>query len=223
MSLRPWDELQLRFELPGLDEVEEDAQERQITPEKARMISEAARVALEKGDATGAHVAPFEHPGWFEDYLLLIGQGWPWRVAAYMAWASSPRIGRQPETLKDLAEKVLGLTSPRVISNWRRKYPSIETIVSMMQSRALWDHRSDVLKALAEMAAQPDYKSFNDRKLFLEMIGDYTPKSRLQVSGTAKDLSEMSDAELDRLAGDEMQYTDDTDDTEDTDAIKGAE
>ena len=47
MSLRPWDELQLRFELPGLDEVDEDAQERQITPEQARMISEAARVALE--------------------------------------------------------------------------------------------------------------------------------------------------------------------------------
>jgi hypothetical protein len=204
MSLRPWDELQLRFELPGLDEVDEDAQERQITPEQARMISEAARVALEKGDATGAHVASFEHPGWFEDYLLLIGQGWPWRVAAYMAWASVPKIGREPKTLKELAEKVLGLTGPRVINNWRRKYPSIETIVSMMQSKALWEHRSDVLTTLAEMAAQPDYKSFNDRKLFLEMIGDYTPKSRLQVSGTAKDLSELSDADLDRLIGNEL-------------------
>ena len=85
----------------------------------------------------------------------------------------------------------------------------------MMQSKALWEHRSDVLTTLAEMAAQPDYKSFNDRKLFLEMIGDYTPKSRLQVSGTAKDLSELSDAELDRLSGENpIRYTDDTEQTE---------
>lgn len=190
MSLRPWDELQLRFDL-GLDEVEEVAADQQITPEQARQISAAARTVFE-GES---------RPGWFEDYLMLIGQGWPWRVAAYMAWASSPKIEREPQTLKDLSEQVLGLTSPRVISNWRRKYPAIETVVSMMQSKALWDHRADVLETLAKMAATADYKNFNDRKLFLEMIGDYTPRSKLQLSGSALDLSELSDKELDRLGG----------------------
>lgn len=190
MSLRPWDELQLRFDL-GLDEVEEVAADQQITPEQARQISAAARTVFE-GES---------RPGWFEDYLMLIGQGWPWRVAAYMAWASSPKIEREPQTLKDLSEQVLGLTSPRVISNWRRKYPAIETVVSMMQSKALWDHRADVLETLAKMAATADYKNFNDRKLFLEMIGDYTPRSKLELSGSAKDLSELSDEELDRLGG----------------------
>jgi hypothetical protein len=202
MSLRPWDELQLRFDL-GLDEVEEVAADQQITPEQARQISAAARTVFE-GESK---------PGWFEDYLMLIGQGWPWRVAAYMAWASSPKIGREPQTLKDLSEQVLGLTTPRVISNWRRKYPSIETVVSMLQSKALWDHRADVLDTLAKMASEPDYKSFNDRKLFLEMIGDYTPKSRLQLSGSAKDLSELSDEELDRLGG-TADYTETADFTE---------
>lgn len=182
--------MQLRFDL-GLDEVEEVAADQQITPEQARQISAAARTVFE-GES---------RPGWFEDYLMLIGQGWPWRVAAYMAWASSPKIEREPQTLKDLSEQVLGLTSPRVISNWRRKYPAIETVVSMMQSKALWDHRADVLETLAKMAATADYKNFNDRKLFLEMIGDYTPRSKLQLSGSALDLSELSDKELDRLGG----------------------
>lgn len=182
--------MQLRFDL-GLDEVEEVAADQQITPEQARQISAAARTVFE-GES---------RPGWFEDYLMLIGQGWPWRVAAYMAWASSPKIEREPQTLKDLSEQVLGLTSPRVISNWRRKYPAIETVVSMMQSKALWDHRADVLETLAKMAATADYKNFNDRKLFLEMIGDYTPRSKLELSGSAKDLSELSDEELDRLGG----------------------
>jgi hypothetical protein len=197
--------MQLRFKLPGLDEVEDDAQERQITPEQARKISEAAQKALNHWGAQSE-----EKPEWFEDYMMLIEQGWPWRVAAYMAWASVPRSGRQPQFLKDLAEKYLGLTSPRVINNWRRKYPSIDTIVSMMASKAIYEHRSDFYKALAEVASQPDYKSFNHLKLALELLGDYTPKSRLQVSGTVKDLSELSDEELDRLMGSTNEFTNDT-------------
>lgn len=187
MTLRPWDELQLKFDL-GLDEVEEVAESETLSQEQVRMISEAAR-----------HIFEDEYkPEWFRDYLTLVEQGWPWRIATYIAWASSPKIGRQPATLKDLAEQVLGLGSPRVINNWRRKYPSIETIVSMMQSKALWDHRADVMETLAKNAAEPDYKYFNDRKLFLEMLGDYVPKSQMQVSGSVKSLEEMSDSELER-------------------------
>lgn len=204
MTIRPWDELQLKFDLPELDEVQEDAVLREITPEQARMISEAARKKLES-----MHAAKYNEtiPSWFDDYMLLIGQGWPWRVAAYIAWAGSPRVDRWPGTQEQLATQVLGLTSPRAINNWRRKYPSIDGVVSMMLSKPLFDHRADVFKALVEMATTADYKSFNDRKLFLEMTGDYVPKSKLQVSGSAKDLSELSDDELDRLIGEELNST----------------
>lgn len=195
MGLKAWDELQLKFDLQ-FDEVEDDAQERAISPEEARLISEAARQQMQSRLTDG------ELPAWAEDYIRLLEQGWPWRVAAYIAWASAPKDGRKPKTLEELATGMLGLKSPRVIYTWRRKYPSIDAVIGMMQSAVLFEHRRDVLEALAEMAGRTDYKSHNDRKLFLEMIGDYTPKSKVEVSRGAKDLSELSDAELDRLIGD---------------------
>lgn len=195
MGLKAWDELQLKFDL-DLDEVQDDASERAISPDEARLISETARQQMQDRLKGG------ELPAWAEDYVRLLEQKWPWRVAAYIAWASAPKDGRKPRTLEELATEVLGLTSPRVIYTWRRKYPSIDAVIGMMQSSVLFEHRRDVLEALAEMAGRPDYKSHNDRKLFLEMIGDYTPKSKVEVSRTAKDLSELSDAELDRLIGD---------------------
>lgn len=210
MSIRPWDEMQLRFDLPGLDEVEEDAQERAITPEQARQISAAARQLFE----TTEHTEHTEEAGWFEEYLMLVGHGWPWRVAAYIAWASVPKIGREPATLKDLAEKVLGLGSPRVISNWRRKYPSIDAVISMMRSKELYEHKADFYRSLVEVASIPDYKSFNHLKLALELLGDYVPRSQMQISGSAKDLSELSDEELDRLMGTEGLTTEHTENTE---------
>ena len=216
MTLTKWNEMQLKFDLPELDEAGDDAVERQISPEEARLISEAARVGFESGRGTrdeGRGTADDRRQtsddrakqenvaspqqGWVEDYLRLREQGWPWRVACYMAWASSPKVGRWPGTIQELATGVLGLTSPRVIYHWRKKYPSIDTVVSMLQAAPLWEHRRDVLNALVEMAQQPDYKSFNDRKLFLEMTGDYTPKSKLEL-GQAKGngLVSKSDAEL---------------------------
>ncbi len=64
-----------------------------------------------------------------QDYQMLRDQCWPWRVAAYIAWASSPRVGRQPHTQMELAKQILGLTSDRVINTWRKKNPAIDEIV----------------------------------------------------------------------------------------------
>jgi len=204
MTIVRWDELQLRFDLPDLDEAADDALERAISPEEARLISEAARRALEE---TLTPALSLEGRGkkleWLADYLFLRDQNWPWRVACYIAWASSPRLSRWPKTLGELATSILGLRSPRVIYKWRMKYASIETVVSMMQARPLWEHRADVYKALVEMATDPNYKAHNDRKLFLEMIGDYVPRSMLGVgkAGKGGDLAEMSEEELKRWAG----------------------
>lgn len=197
-----WNDLQLSFDFE-LDEVADDAGERMISPDEARLISEAARQMFEGN----------EKPDWFEDYLGLIEKGWPWRVACYIAWAASPKINRWPATLKDLATDVLGLTTPRVVYTWRKKQPGIDTVVAMMQAKPLFEHRRDVLAALVEMASTPDYKTFNDRKLFLEMTGDYIPKSKLELgkSGKSDDLAEKSDEELRRWLSDDEEEGEDGD------------
>jgi len=199
-----WNDLQLSFDFE-LDEVEDDAGERKVSPDEARVISEAARQTFESK----------EKPEWFKDYLGLIEKGWPWRVACYIAWASSPKINRWPATLKELATDVLGLTTPRVVYTWRKKHPGIDTVIAMMQAQALYEHRRDVIEALVSVASTPDYKAHNDRKLYLEMLGDYIPKSKLELgkAGKSDELNEKSDDDLRRwLTDDEEETVEDGDD-----------
>jgi hypothetical protein len=195
-----WNELQLRFDL-DLDEIGEDSAERMISPMEARQISEAARMAF---DQLRAQTASFRQ-GWWEDYTRLMELGWPWRVATYIAWASSPKKDRKPASLQALATEVLGLTGPRQIYNWRKKYAGIDATVAMLQAASLWDHRRDVLEALVDSASDPDYKHHPDRKLYLEMTGDYTPRSELNIGRKASgDVAELSDAELEAIVGERL-------------------
>jgi hypothetical protein len=199
LAIRKVDDGQLRFELE-LDEAEEDALQGSISYEEAQRRSLAARVVWE-GRSGKLGVTGFS-PDWFVDYLKLVELGWPWRVACYIAWASSPKSARWPETLQELATQVLGLSSPRVVYIWRQKHATIDQVTAMMQAAPLFEHRADVLKTLAEMAKTPDYKNFNDRKLFLEMIGDYVPKSQIDVGRSSKgDEQDLSDEELRIAAG----------------------
>jgi len=165
----------------------------------ARLRSEAARQALERRRGEMGAQAP----GWLAEYDRLRGLGWPWRVAAYIAWASSPRRERWPETLEALATEVLGLTSARQVYAWRRKNPAIDEMVAMLQVAPLWEHRRDVFDALVQVASEPDYKGHADRKLFFEMLGDYIPRARLDTRRgelDEDDLAAMSDEELRTLA-----------------------
>lgn len=182
---------QLQFDL-ALDDVADDAAERAISAEEARLISEAARAKFDKL----AWFLPEKPPDWFGDYLKLVADRWPWRVAAYIAWASAPKSHRWPKTLIELAP-LLGLTSPRQIHKWRTKYPSIETIVALMQSQPLFEHRRDFIEALIESGTGPDYKGFNDRRLAFEMMGDYVPKSQIKLQkSSSKEPSDLSEEEL---------------------------
>jgi hypothetical protein len=161
-----------------------------VSPDEARLRSETARSALDGRDVP-----------WKSEYLKLREGGWHWRVAAYIAWASSPRTERTPSSQAELAKTYLGLTSDRVISTWRKKNPVIDEMVSVLQSAPLWDHRADVFDALVQNAAKADYKTHNDRKLFLEMTGDYTPSAKLAAMITkngisTNELSDMTDDEL---------------------------
>ena len=166
-----------------------------VAPEEAKRRSEAARTQLELQQG--------EVPAWMEEYLQLREAGWPWRVAAYIAWAASPRKKRFPKTQQLLATEVLGLNSDRVIGTWRSKNPAIDECVALLQAAPLLQHRRDILEALIASASDPSYRNHQDRKMALSMLGDYVPRSRLDVHkpGDPEDLSELSDAELDMMAG----------------------
>lgn len=178
---------QLSFDL---DLPEDDSDKSHLSVDEIRLRSETARQALE-GKALP----------WLDEYQRLRNGGWPWRVAAYIAWASQPRNKREPKTQDELARQHLGLTSDRAITTWRQKNPTIDEMIALLQAAPLWDYRAEVFQALTANAVKPDYKTHNDRKLFLELTGDYVPTAKLAAllskgNITKEDLSEYSDEEL---------------------------
>ena len=185
---------QLSFNL-DLPEETGDSTIQRLSADEIRLRSETARQVSEGRDDLK----------WMEEYARLRDGGWDWRVAAYIAWASSPRSSRIPKTQDELAINHLGLTSDRAIATWRKKNPAIDEMIAMLQASPLWDYRAEVFSALTENAVKPDYKTHNDRKLFLELTGDYVPSSKLAAmitkNGFSKnDLADMSDDELLKLA-----------------------
>ena len=200
MTIKKWsvnnlEQLALGLEVEETPEADE-ATGHIPTPDEARLRSETARAALEIAGTQSA-------PAWLETYHRLLDTGWPWRVACYIAWAASPKIRRQPATQQELAIRVLGLTSDRQIATWRKRNPTIDQAIAMMQAAPLMDHRADVFAALAAAASDPDHRSNPDRKLFLSMTGDYTERIRIDDRRTEglDDLSNYSEAELAQMAG----------------------
>mgnify|MGYP006288239425 CR=1 FL=1 len=192
-----WHEIeQLAMDL-DVEEVEVDEGAPSYAEVKRR--SESARKVLDQGE----HWAE-EPPKWFEHYAKLKEMFKNWRIACYIAWASSPKIDRWPETQAELAEKVLGLTGPRQISEWRKSDPRIDDAIAMLQAAPLWEHRADIYEALVEVATDPDYKGHSDRKLALELLGDYVPRSRMDLGRAAEgdETSQAPDEELRKHAGD---------------------
>jgi len=156
-------------------ELEEAVSDQQsaVSPEEARVRSETARAALNE-------LSPESAP-WKEEYLNLVDGGWNWRVAAYIAWAASPKNTRTPKTQDELARQHLGLTSDRAINTWRRKNPAIDEMVAVLQAAPLFAHRAEIYAALVDVATSHEYKGHNDRKLALELLGDYVPAAKLEA------------------------------------------
>lgn len=118
---------------------------------------------------------------WYEEYVALT-QRFPWRLAAYIAWAASPVIGRLPATQWALAQ-VLGLKTDRTIRQWKEKDPTIEQVIEQLQAAPLWRHRRDLYEALVRTAVAGDVPAL---KLALEMTGDYTPRVKQTVDTTVR-------------------------------------
>jgi hypothetical protein len=149
-----------------------------------------------------------ESAGWWADYTHLRNEGYTWRIAAYIAWASSPLQHRWPATLKELAVTVLGLKSDKVIYKWRKVNPEIDTRVEAFRAEPLLRYRQDVLYALIDVASTHDPGSHPDRKLYLEMTGDYKPRQAMELTGAEGgpvktlnmgDVAGLTDDELDRF------------------------
>lgn len=168
-------QLALDLDLPEQDEP---------TPDAALRL-ETARRAFDDRE---------QKPEWYGQFDDLLNAGWPFRVACYIAWASVPREKRSPKTLHGLATEVLGLTSARPIFTWRNKNPAIDDTIAIMQAAPLFEHRREIYDALIDSAKTADYKNHNDRKLALELLGDYVPRKDVTSDGqriglTADDLA----------------------------------
>jgi hypothetical protein len=179
---------QLTFDLE-LEEVEGNG----VSEQERMLRSETARQALEVKTL-------YEIP-WLEDYLRLREGGWPWRQSAFIAWSSQPIAKRKPRKQDDFA-RMIGLTSDRAFSTWRRRNPAIDEMIMVLQSAPLFDHRADIFRAMIDSATTEGYKGHNDRKLSLEILGDYVPSSKLAAVLTRKlgagNMSEISEEDLDK-------------------------
>ena len=118
---------------------------------------------------------------WYSEYEELC-QRYNWRIAAYIAWIASPRVGRRPATQMALAQ-ALGLKSDRIIRKWREEQPEIEGEIKRLQASPLIEHRRDIYETLVKGALDVAY-GHADRKLALEILGDYRGKvdHNLQLS-----------------------------------------
>jgi hypothetical protein len=138
---------------------------------------------------------------------MLTRRRWDWRKALFIAWACVPKAQREPKTIEELAS-LLGLSSTGTIRNWRRNDPGLTERITALPKELLLNHVADVYDALVKVAKLPDPKAFNDRRLFLELAEQYTPKGTVAVSGpgggsvpvdVVHGLGDLSDEELDAL------------------------
>lgn len=123
-----------------------------------------------------------EVPSWADVYQRMLNANIRPRIAAYIAWATMPKKYRYPETQQELATKVLGLTSDRAISTWRKKFPEIDVMISELQAEAMLEFRPGAFHALGSVASDPSYRAASDRRLFFEMTRDYTPRAKVETS-----------------------------------------
>lgn len=144
---------------------------------------------------------------WWNDYLELRGQGWDWRKAAFIAWLSLPSKRRKPKTQAQLAD-LLGLRSDRTLRYWMRDDEKIREAAAGERVSLLFAHRRDVLDALVAVARKHDPSAHSDRKLYLELTGDYKRTGSLALTGEGggpldvvdwSELADMSEEELDRV------------------------
>lgn len=161
-----------------------------------------------------AHLATLpERPAWatiYEDLMAeqIVTDGklrhrWDWRKSLYIAWSVVPRGERFPKTEQELAQ-LMRLSSTRVFRAWKEKDPEIAGRIARLPKQMLTSHIADVYNALVAVAATPVPAAHQDRKMFLEMVGEYQTKLALTGANDGPvrfryDLSNLTDDELEEL------------------------
>jgi hypothetical protein len=203
-----------QLELEGFAAQLQDAEEGGVgfvalSAQEIRERSLAAKMVLEKTildrmlKDKDKEVKETLFPDWSEPYHRLLNAGLPWRIAAYVAWATMPKNHRWPETQDQLAMEVLGLTSDRSISTWRRKHPEIDQLIADMQAEAMLEYRPGAIHALGTVASDASYRANPDRRLLFEMTGDHVPRSKVDV-GQASGIGKSILDRLDKLPTDKL-------------------
>lgn len=123
---------------------------------------------------------------------------WDWRKALYIAWSCVPSKKRWPRFEIELIE-VLGLTNTATIRRWKLADPEIEKRIEAGPKKLLGDHIADVMQALVTVAIDPTPQAHQDRKLFLELTGQYNPKGTIDLKGA------LAVGEIDEMLTDEEQ------------------
>lgn len=134
-------------------------------------------------------------------YEQLRDEGWDYVSAGFIAWKSLPKKARYPKSIKKLAN-LLGVSAD-AIKKRRQKNPLIdERANKALLTGSLLPRADKVIEALVGSASRADYHNHADRKLFLEMVGLYTPKQAIDVRGGLLEgqESEQSEDELRRVA-----------------------
>lgn len=106
---------------------------------------------------------------------------WDWRKSLYIAWHCVPTSKRWPKYKYELMD-ILGVNDATA-RKWRQNDPEIDERIAAGPKSLLGGHVANVLQALVEVAAKADASSHQDRKLFLEMTGQYKPKGEVALAG----------------------------------------
>jgi hypothetical protein len=187
---------------PASEDVPGQSESRSAYARFAQWAEPAPPAALPAGDGS---LADWPKCDWLDEYRKLRAEGWDWRKAAYIAWAATPTNKRWPIGQHDLALQVLGLRSDRTIRKWREQDPRIDERVGRLQTESLFSHRGNVLSALTTVASMPDPKANPDRRMFLEMTGDYKPKGQVALSNPDGSPMLGGDGYLNTLSDEELE------------------
>jgi hypothetical protein len=180
-----------QLELEGFAETVKDAEE-------AGGVLSAAEIQTRSMAAKQA-LGTDKIPVYFEQYHRLMDAGVPWKIAAYVAWASIPKHDRNPSTQDEFAKQVLGLNSDRQISEWRKKYP-IDQMVADLSGEMLLQYRPGVFEAIGWGASQKSYRAAAQQQLFVELSRDMpNPRIHVEDNRVVQDLEDLSDAQLDAM------------------------
>jgi len=170
--------------LPGMEGLPDPLDAAQLRAEEARSVFEAR----------------WGNTPWMDDYFSLLAEGWDWRQAAYIVWACQPKASRIPATQQEFAVSI-GLTTDRTIRKWRDNNPAIDERIHELTASALMKARAEVFGALIASATSPSPRACTDRKLFLELTGDYSRDQVIRIGAALPDdLAELSAEELRALA-----------------------